>query len=257
MPLVAQLAEQSTNNLWVGGANPSQGRSKAHNTPDAPRRAPHRGYFQSLMAKQHTPKKTFKKAAVAETFPVTLAGTAYASLLPKGEDGVRILEGMSVYLSTGSLKKVNELTGIVSSEMSTWMSQPWWDDMMAVLRQKQQDALDGRISGLIDLSLDTVEKRLVDGDPQWVKDGIKTEVLDKNGVLERTLWSPGLVSVPVKAGVAAKIMHTLYEKRALIRGDSTSNVRKEEGGLAKLAKLLESISKEKKTERVIPGERLE
>ena len=201
--------------------------------------------------------KVKKKLSKVETSPVTLVGTAYDGLIPQGEDQLRILEAMSVYMSTGVLKKVQELVGVSREEMAAWMSQPWWDDTMAVLRQKQQDALDGRISGLIDLSLDTVEKRLVEGDPQWVKDGIKTEVLDENGVLERTLWSPGIVNVPVKAGVAAKIMGTLYEKRALIRGDSTSNVRKEEGGLAKLAKLLESISKEKKTERVIPGERLE
>ena len=222
------------------------------------------------MAKQPTPKKTFKQrsalgeslkglraAAVADTSLVTLAGTAYASLIPEGEDGVRILEAMSVYMSTGVLKKVQELTGVSSTELRTWMSQPWWDETLAVLRQKQQDALDGRISGLIDLSLDTVEKRLVDGDPQWVKDGLTTEILDEDGKVTDVVTCSGIVSVPVKAGVAAKIMHTLYEKRALIRGDSTSNVRKEEGGLAKLAKLLESISKEKKTERVIPGERLE
>ena len=187
------------------------------------------------MPKQPVVKKKLSKA---ETSLVTLVGTAYDGLIPQGEDQIRILEAMSVYMSTGVLKKVQELVGVSREEMSGWMSQPWWNDAMAVMRQKQQDALDGRISGLIDLSLDTVEKRLVEGDPQWVKD-------------------EGIVNVPVKAGVAAKIMGTLYEKRALIRGDSTSNVRKEEGGLAKLAKLLESISKEKKTERIIPGERLD
>ena len=78
------------------------------------------------MAKPPTPKKTFKPAGVAKTDTslVTLAGTAYASLIPEGEDGVRILEAMSVYMSTGVLKKVQELTGVTGTEMSAWMSAP-------------------------------------------------------------------------------------------------------------------------------------
>lgn len=191
------------------------------------------------MAQQPVVKKKLgKREAKADTIPVTLAGTTYDSLIPEGEDKLKILEAMSAYMSTGSLASTEKLTGVSGTKMSSWMSKPWWNTALAELRARQQDALDGRISGLIDVSLDVVEDRLKNGDPQWVKD-------------------EGIVQVPVKAGVAAKIMGTLYEKRALIRGDSTSNIRKEESGLDKLAKLLESISKEKKVERVIPGERLE
>lgn len=211
------------------------------------------------MAQQPRIKKKLGKREVKtpDTSLVQLSGTTYDSLIPEGEDKLKILEAMSVYLSTGNLVKVEQLTGVSAKEMSTKMSTPWWNTTLAELRVRQQDALDGRISGLIDVSLDVVADRLANGDPQWVKDGVTTEILDDDGKVIDVVTVSGIVSVPVKAGVAAKIMGTLYEKRALIRGDSTSNARKEESGLDKLAKLLESISKEKKVERVIPGERLE
>ena len=184
------------------------------------------------------PKPIKKNNKTGEDSSKALVGTIYNDLIPEGIEKLKALEAMSCYLSTGNIQKVERLTGVSPSQMNTWMESPWWPEATAELKKRQQEALDGRITGLMALSLDVVEERLTGGDPTWVKD-------------------EGLVNIPIKAGVAAKIMGTLYEKRALIRGDATSHVVKEDSGLAVLKNMLEKIAKEKKTEREIPGERLE
>lgn len=109
------------------------------------------------------------------------------------------------YMVTGSSIKAEKMTGIDASTIRWWKTKSeWWDKALAEARRTKQDALDAHLTGLIHRSAEEFEDRLLNGD----------EVVDKYGDTHRKKMSGRDI---------ATTLGILFDKRALIRGDPTSN----------------------------------
>ena len=110
------------------------------------------------------------------------------------------------YAITGNSKQAGKLTGIPPATIRWWKTESsWWPELLKEVRKAHAEELDGLQTNLIHKSAQELADRLENGD----------EVLDKNGEIRRKkLGGRDLV-----------IIHgTLYDKRALSRGNPTSKV---------------------------------
>lgn len=139
------------------------------------------------------------------------------------------LEAVTVYLSTGSVKKTAQICRIPEGTITAWKSRTaWWDDCVYKLRQTLQDELEASLTGLINRSVLILEDRLDNGD--WI--------LDKGKRVRR----------PITAKEASSILAVLYDKRAHLRGDPTSRVehKSEEATMNRLLQRMEDTANKMK-----------
>jgi len=134
-----------------------------------------------------------------------------------------VIDLATLYVNTGNLNKSAQGAGINQNTAKDWTKQQWFSDILDVVRYEHQKKLDGKITALLGKSLDELADRLDKGD-----------VDSKTG--ERR---------PVNAAQVASIIGTLYDKRALIRGEPTSRVERVsvDQRLNKLHKRFEEIGK--------------
>lgn len=105
------------------------------------------------------------------------------------------------YISSGNLKVSARAADINVNTARDWTKQQWFADIMDLVRFEHQKKLDARMTALLDKDLKAIEDRLDNGD------------INAKGE-----------KVPVPAAQLASIFSTLYDKRALIRGEPTSRV---------------------------------
>jgi len=146
-----------------------------------------------------------------------------------------VILAISAYLVTGTLKGVQERTGVAHDVFSGWKREAWYPEIVDMLRSEQQAVLDAKLSRVIDRSIEALEDRLAEGDYQFSKEG-------------------ELRRLPVSASVATKLFGTVYEKRQIVRGEATSIVKSDKSGIHALGELLDKIAKAKRPEKEIPGE---
>lgn len=134
-----------------------------------------------------------------------------------------VLDLMSMYVSSGNLRGSATSVGVNHETASDWTKQQWFHDVMDLVKFEHQKKLEGKMTSLLEKSVNELEDRLTNGD-----------VDAKTG--ERR---------PVMAAQIANIIGTLYDKRALIRGEPTSRVEKTsvEQRLNKLRGRFEDIGK--------------
>jgi len=101
-----------------------------------------------------------------------------------------------------------------------WLRADWAEEAMKLIGTDMQIRLQSRFTGLIDKTLDELEDRLDNGDI--------TQMGSR---------------CPIKARDTAQILSTLYDKRALIRGEPTSRVERisTEDRLRNLSKRFEAL----------------
>ena len=99
---------------------------------------------------------------------------------------------------------VEAVTGVPRQTIRIWKMQPWWNDLVKEIQQSEDQELDGKLSKIIDRSLDAVNERLTNGD--FILDS-------KTGTIKR---------VPVKMRDAHRVTTDLLDKRNLLRGKPTS-----------------------------------
>jgi len=137
------------------------------------------------------------------------------------------------YISSGNLKVSARAAKINVNTARDWTKQQWFADVLDLVRFEHQKKLDARMTALLDRDLKEIEDRLTNGD------------LNAKGE-----------KVPVSAVQLASIFGTLYDKRALIRGEPTSRVERVsvDQQLNKLHKRFEEIGKSTPTPESITEE---
>ena len=111
----------------------------------------------------------------------------------------------ALYATCGSLLQVSKYTGVDYVLLRGWKSRaPWWPDTIQKIRLKKQEELDGKMTALIDSTMEQLSDRVKDG--EYVHNP-KTDEITR---------------VPMKSRDLAVLTGIIFDKRALIRGDATS-----------------------------------
>jgi hypothetical protein len=131
---------------------------------------------------------------------------------------------VTLYMVLGNAAKVAKATGIPAGTIRRWKMEPWWTEIMQRVRSDKNDELDTQITKIIEKAMKEVEDRLQNG--EYVYDG----------------RSQSMVRIPVKTVDAVRTVNTLFDKRALIRGEPTK--RTEQTSVNdKLKKMAEEFAK--------------
>ena len=108
----------------------------------------------------------------------------------------------------GSSIKASKHTGVPSQTIRGWTKTEWWGTMVAEVRKRHQDRLDGKYTGLIDTVTSEIQERLDKGD----------EVVHaKTGEMLRK---------KVSARDCGDLLNKIQTLRSLMRGEPTSRSEK-------------------------------
>ena len=104
----------------------------------------------------------------------------------------------------GSVPQVAKMTGIPQAAIYHWRKSHWWPDFMKECRKQKQEELDAKMTEVLQEAVDSILDRIAGGEYK----------LNKDGTIER---------VPASMRDLAMTTGVFFDKRALIRGDATSN----------------------------------
>lgn len=135
------------------------------------------------------------------------------------------LYAVVAYMVEGNSLAASKRCGINAATIRDWKTRSmWWDDAMREARRKYQDQLDSKLTDIIHTAMDEVSDRITNGDSRMTKDG-------------------DIFQVPMTGRDLAMVAAILYDKRALIRGDPTSNPGRGGSALDALAEKFENFTK--------------
>lgn len=145
-------------------------------------------------------------------------------------------DACAMYCVYGDIEQVSELTGIPSKFLREWKQEPWWNEIQKKVFVEQNEKLAGRISGVLDKSLEHLVDRIDNGDYLW--DVRKSKLVRK----------------PVDTKVLATVFNTLVTRRQLIRGEPTSITTQVgvDDRLKLLAQQFEKFAAAKEVEQLAP-----
>jgi hypothetical protein len=145
-------------------------------------------------------------------------------------------DACAMYCVYGDIDQVSELTGIPAKFLREWKQEPWWNEIQKKVFVEQNEKLAGRITGVLDKSLEHLVDRLDNGDYLW--DVRKSKLVRK----------------PVDTKVLATVFNTLVTRRQLIRGEPTSITTQVgvDDRLKLLAQQFEKFAAAKEVEQVAP-----
>lgn len=143
------------------------------------------------------------------------------------------LEAVNLYLQVGTIADVSRILNIPNSTIINWKERgSWWNDIVQRYRQDKQIELDTKLTNSIHTVINEIADRLDNGD----------EKPNKYGELQR---------IPVSARDLSVILNTLYEKRALIRGEATSIKSESKATLASLEDKFKAFALQLKEKDVV------
>lgn len=147
------------------------------------------------------------------------------------------IEVVTSYLALGKAPMVEAVTGVPSQTIRIWKMQQWWKDLVREIQTSEDQELDGKLSKIIDKSIDVINDRLQNGD--FILDS-------RSGTIKR---------VPVKLRDTHRVTTDLLDKRNVLRGKPTSITERisTEDVLKKLAQQFQEFTKFKQT-RLIEGD---
>jgi len=145
-------------------------------------------------------------------------------------------DACAMYCVYGDIDQVSELTGIPGKFLREWKQEPWWNEIQKKVFVEQNEKLAGRISGVLDKSLEHLVDRIDNGDYLW--DVRKSKLVRK----------------PVDTKVLATVFNTLVTRRQLIRGEPTSITTQVgvDDRLKLLAQQFEKFAAAKEVEQIAP-----
>lgn len=145
-------------------------------------------------------------------------------------------DACAMYCVYGDIEQVSELTGIPAKFLREWKQEPWWNEIQKKVFVEQNEKLAGRISGVLDKSLEHLVDRIDNGDYLW--DVRKSKLVRK----------------PVDTKVLATVFNTLVTRRQLIRGEPTSITTQVgvDDRLKLLAQQFEKFAAAKEVEQIAP-----
>jgi hypothetical protein len=145
-------------------------------------------------------------------------------------------DACAMYCVYGDIDQVSELTGIPAKFIRDWKQESWWNEIQKKVFVEQNEKLAGRITGVLDKSLEHLVDRLDNGDYLW--DVRKSKLVRK----------------PVDTKVLATVFNTLVTRRQLIRGEPTSITTQVgvDDRLKLLAQQFEKFAAAKEVEQIAP-----
>jgi len=114
------------------------------------------------------------------------------------------IEVVTAYLALGKAPMVEAVTGVPRQTIRIWKMSPWWVDLVREIQQSEDQELDGKLSKIIDKTLDVINDRLENG--EFILDS-------RSGKVKR---------IPVKLRDTHRITSDLLDKRNVLRGKPTS-----------------------------------
>ena len=114
------------------------------------------------------------------------------------------IEVVTSYLALGKAPMVEAVTGVPSQTIRIWKMQTWWKDLCREIQTSEDQELDGKLTKIIDKTLDVINDRLTNG--EFILDS-------RSGTVKR---------VPVKLRDTHRVTSDLLDKRNVLRGKPTS-----------------------------------
>ena len=155
------------------------------------------------------------------------------------------IQAVVCYMLTGTTKGVARMTGISHQTISEWKNKSqWWPLVLMKVKKDKQEELDAEITVLLHNSTAQLKDRLENGDEILMKDG---------GGASASVES---FQKKLSGRDIANIINTLYDKRAMLRGDPTSISAKATSGdvLEELKSTFEKIAKTAYEQKVISSQ---
>jgi hypothetical protein len=113
------------------------------------------------------------------------------------------IHAAACFMMTGTVNGAERLSGIDHRTISDWKNNSqWWPTVLSKVRKEKQDELDATLTTLIHKSTDALEDRLENGEEVMTQDGFQKKQLNARDIINS--------------------ISTLYDKRAMLRGDPTS-----------------------------------
>lgn len=146
------------------------------------------------------------------------------------------IEAVTIWTTTGSMSKTEEMTGVPAGTLRRWKTEPWWYEYEGRIRQERDAELDQKFSRIVDKTLDQIDDRVVSGDWQLTKDGQQ-------------------VRIPVKARDLGVLAGVIFDKQRTIRNQPTRSAHiSTEELLTNLAtKFAEAVTSGTKIHKVTQG----
>jgi len=126
-------------------------------------------------------------------------------------------------------------TGVKSGTVKKWRQEEWYQELCREIRDQEDREIDGKLTKLVNKSLDVVVDRLENGDYMWNSKDNK------------------FIRKPVYMKEANKVASELIQRRNLLRGKPTSISSKEQIS-DKLNNLAERFAQFARSPRTIEGE---
>lgn len=114
------------------------------------------------------------------------------------------IAAVSQYLVLGNMALVSSVTKIPHQLLRAWKGQPWWAEVESQVRATENLQMDGKLTKIVDKSLDAVMDRLENG--EFVYNQKTGQVIRKQ----------------VNMKDAAKVTVDMITKRELLRGNATA-----------------------------------
>ena len=135
------------------------------------------------------------------------------------------------YAVCGNVRETAKVSGIPERTIFDWIKEPWWQPLVAEVRNRKQDELDAALSGLIHSAVEAARTRIAQGDCRLVK----RRNADGEDVHE-------IVYVPVSARDASVVAGIASDKRQAVRGEATVVIRHDSTKLDQLREQMRTIS---------------
>jgi len=146
------------------------------------------------------------------------------------------IEAVSLFCKGHTINEISRMLDIPTTTMINWRERSsWWNDIALKNKKDKQVELDNRLTSTIHKALDELADRLDNGDQKP----------DRQGNLQY---------VPLSGRDLAIILSSLYEKRALIRGEATSIKTESKNSLLALEDKFKSFALQLKEKDVVSNQ---
>lgn len=119
--------------------------------------------------------------------------------MPQHWDDKKKVEAVTTWLAVGKLPLVAAVVGVPTATLRQWRGAPWWNELVAEIRNESDQELDTKLQKIVDKSLDVVLDRIENGD---------FVLNSKTGEVTR---------IPTKLKDVHRVSVDLIDKRDLIR----------------------------------------
>lgn len=81
------------------------------------------------------------------------------------------LEVAGFFAVTGSFEKTAELAKTTPAQVRKWRKEPWFQELLDEVREENDDRVDAKFTEALDIALDLIKDRMVNGDFHVLRDG--------------------------------------------------------------------------------------